>query len=61
MTAALDEARRRGARHLWLTTWDRNQRALSFYRKCGFDVIGATTFTVGNDRQHDLVLSRPVD
>lgn len=61
MAAALDEARLRGARYLWLTTWDRNQRALSFYRKCGFEVIGTTTFTVGHDRQHDLVLSRPLD
>ncbi|MDH4130725.1 MAG: GNAT family N-acetyltransferase [Gemmatimonadota bacterium] len=61
LDAALDEARARSARHIWLTTWDRNQRALGFYRKRGFEVIGTTTFTVGNDPQHDLVLSRTLD
>jgi len=61
MAAAVADAWAHGARYLWLTTWDRNHRALAFYRKCGFEVIGTTTFTVGHDRQRDLVLSRLLD
>jgi ribosomal protein S18 acetylase RimI-like enzyme len=61
LAAAVDEARARGARHLWLTTWSQNRRALAFYRKSGFEEVGTTTFTVGRDRQHDLVLSRPLE
>ena len=60
MAAALDDARARGARALWLTTWDRNGRALAFYQRSGFEVVGTTTFTVGEDPQRDLVLSRPL-
>jgi GNAT superfamily N-acetyltransferase len=58
MAAVLEDGRARGARCLWLTTWDRNGRALAFYLRSGFEVVGTTTFIVGEDPQRDLVLSR---
>lgn len=45
-----------GAQHLWLSVWERNPRALAFYRKCGFEAVGHTTFDVGADRQRDWVM-----
>jgi GNAT superfamily N-acetyltransferase len=56
MDAVTEDARRRGARYLWLTVWQRNPRAVRFYEKCGFRVTGATTFTVGSDPQTDWVM-----
>ena len=54
------DAVRRGAGFLWLTVWERNPRAVAFYRRCGFSVVGSTTFEVGNDRQQDWVMTCPL-
>src|ERR1700729_1906715 len=43
---------------LWLGVWERNPRALAFYRKWGFDVVAEHIFTVGEDPQRDLVMRR---
>lgn len=57
MTATLAHARTLAASHVWLTCWERNPRALAFYKKCGFLDIGTTTFTVGTDVQTDRLLA----
>lgn len=60
MGAAVDAAREAGAGTLWLGVWERNQRAIAFYRKCGFRDAGTQEFVLGSDRQRDLVLERPL-
>jgi diamine N-acetyltransferase len=45
---------------LWLGVWEQNPRALAFYRKWGFDVVGEHIFTVGQDPQRDLIMRRDV-
>lgn len=52
------EAERCGARTLWLGVWERNERALAFYRKCGFTDVGSHIFMVGSDPQTDRVMER---
>jgi ribosomal protein S18 acetylase RimI-like enzyme len=49
-----------GSTVLWLGVWERNPRALAFYRKWGFTVVAEHTFTVGNDPQRDLIMRRDV-
>lgn len=61
MDAAADSARAEGARTLWLGVWERNPRAIAFYRKCGFREAGVQTFVLGDDHQRDLVLALPLD
>ena len=61
MGAAADHAYATGARTLWLGVWERNPRAIAFYRKCGFAEVGTHTFVLGTDHQRDLVLARPLD
>jgi diamine N-acetyltransferase len=56
MEAGKARARRRGANTLWLGVWERNARAQAFYRKHGFEKVGAKTFVVGSDPQTDDVL-----
>ena len=60
MRAAAAHARSAGARTLWLGVWERNPRAIAFYRKCGFTEVGTQTFVLGADRQRDLVLERSI-
>lgn len=51
------------AHHIWLGVWERNPRAIAFYKKEGFVDIGSTEFFVGPDRQSDRVFvakARPV-
>jgi ribosomal protein S18 acetylase RimI-like enzyme len=60
MRAAAEHAEAAGARTLWLGVWERNPRAIAFYRKCGFTEVGTQTFVLGHDHQRDLVLERPI-
>ncbi len=55
MEHALEAARDLGGRHAWLGVWERNPRAMAFYRKAGFVEIGSTYYMVGSDRQTDRV------
>jgi GNAT superfamily N-acetyltransferase len=57
MAVLLARARARGADAVWLGVWERNPRAIAFYRKCGFEPCGDQVFLLGRDPQRDLVLS----
>ncbi|MEA2724917.1 MAG: diamine N-acetyltransferase [Gemmatimonadales bacterium] len=52
------EARARDADTLWLGVWERNERAQSFYRKCGFTDVGSQVFLLGTDAQTDRIMVR---
>lgn len=52
------DARRRGARTLWLGVWERNGRAIAFYSKMGFSDVGSHEFVLGTDAQTDRIMSR---
>ena len=60
MGAALDAARARGAKTLWLGVWERNHRAVAFYGKYGFSRVGEHAFVLGSDKQTDWLLARPL-
>ena len=47
--------------HLWLGVWEHNLRAISFYRKYGFQVVGEHTFDLGTDPQRDLVMASSLE
>jgi GNAT superfamily N-acetyltransferase len=61
MDAVLAEARARGAGTLWLGVWERNPRAIAYYRKRGFTDVGSWEFMLGSDRQTDRVMARAVE
>lgn len=61
MHAVLAEAARAGSDCIWLGVWEKNARAIAFYRKYGFRVVGDHTFMLGRDRQRDLVLVTEVN
>lgn len=50
-----------GHRRLVLGTNRDNERALGFYRKTGFEVIGTRHFTVGSEQFDDYILAKPLE
>jgi len=60
MAHVLARAEAAGSAVLWLGVWERNPRALAFYRKWRFDVVGEHIFKLGDDPQRDLVMRRDV-
>ena len=61
MGACEVEARRRGARAMWLGVWAHNVRAVGFYTKSGFRDVGSHHFVLGTDVQTDRIMAREVD
>ena len=60
MAEVFRQAQLEGADQVWLGVWEHNLRARAFYRKAGFTEVGEHTFLLGEDRQRDIVLTRPV-
>jgi ribosomal protein S18 acetylase RimI-like enzyme len=58
MNAVEAESRALGATRIWLGVWERNARAIAFYRKCGFEQCGTQPFLLGGDLQTDWVMAR---
>lgn len=56
MLATLNEAKERGHDCVWLGVWEKNQRAIDFYKKWGFREVGTHVFSLGNDPQTDFVM-----
>jgi len=56
MQAAIHEAERRGCDSVWLGVWEKNPRAIEFYKKWGFKEVGTHIFTVGDDPQRDYIM-----
>jgi GNAT superfamily N-acetyltransferase len=56
MAAAHAAAHAFHGRHLWLSVWERNPRAIAFYKKEGFADVGRKDFYVGKDCQSDRIL-----
>lgn len=50
-----------GHRRLVLGTNRDNERALGFYRKSGFEIIGTRQFTVGSETFDDYILAKPLE
>jgi GNAT superfamily N-acetyltransferase len=58
MQACLDEARRRAHQTAFLGVWEHNRRAIAFYRKWGFEIVGSHILVVGDDPQNDWWMAR---
>ena len=56
MNASIKEAKERGFDSIWLGVWENNERAIRFYEKLGFSVVGSHIFMLGNDKQNDFIM-----
>ena len=57
MKEALRAAARAGCDCLWLGVWEHNPKAIAFYRKLTFEIVGQQAFMLGNESQRDIVMS----
>ena len=60
MQRCIDEARETGFQTIWLGVWERNSRALAFYRKWDFREVGEHIFQLGSEPQRDILMQRAV-
>ncbi len=47
--------------YIWLGVWERNPKAITFYQKYGFNVVGEHVFKLGLDPQCDLIMVTEVE
>jgi diamine N-acetyltransferase len=57
MDAAIAEARQRNADVAWLAAWQENPRALRFYARRGFVIVGSATYQFDGQLEHDHLLT----
>jgi ribosomal protein S18 acetylase RimI-like enzyme len=58
MRRIIEEARQQACRSVVLGVWEKNQRAIAFYQRFGFKVIGQHEFLLGTDKQTDLIMRK---
>jgi len=49
-----------GPRPVWLSVFSENPRAIAFYKKWGFQIVGSQEFLVGTDSQKDFLMLRAI-
>ncbi len=55
---AINIARQKQKEVLWLTVWTKNQKAIDFYLKWGFEKFDECDFLLGDDVQKDWVMRK---
>lgn len=55
---AIDIANIRKKAYLWLGVWERNHKAILFYKKHGFYVAGKHPFFMGEEEQTDFIMRK---
>lgn len=55
---AIDTANIRKKSYVWLGVWERNHKAITFYKKNGFYVIGKHSFFMGKEEQIDFIMRK---
>lgn len=55
---AIQIAKSKNAPYIWLGVWEKNARAISFYRKNGFIEFSKHSFMLGNDKQTDILMKK---
>lgn len=58
MQACIEQAQQHGVELLWLGVWEQNARAIAFYRRWGFELVGQHAFQLGEDLQTDFLMAR---
>ncbi|SFJ28150.1 spermine/spermidine N-acetyltransferase [Halobacillus dabanensis] len=53
---AMDIAMEQNKKEIWLGVWEKNENAISFYKRLGFVQTGSHTFYMGDEEQTDLIM-----
>jgi ribosomal protein S18 acetylase RimI-like enzyme len=60
MQSSINIAKQKNKEWMWLGVWEKNQRAIEFYTKWGFEKFEETDFLLGNDVQRDWLMKKKV-
>lgn len=60
LDAALDHARQSNRKRLLLGTYEDNHRAMAFYAKHGFEIVGTRKFNVGGKVYDDIIMAKTI-
>ncbi len=52
----MDMAKTGNASCLWLGVWEKNTKAIAFYKNNGFSVFGKHPYLIGEDEQYDFMM-----
>lgn len=52
----INQAKQKKLDYVWLGVWDKNLRAIAFYKRNGFEISGSHPFYLGSDQQTDLIM-----
>ena len=58
MQTCHDTAQQKKKKILWLGVWEKNQRAIDFYTRWGFEKFGEQNFILGDDVQTDWLMKK---
>ncbi len=58
MEQTVEIAKQKKKKYFWLGVWEQNRKAISFYQKHGFYIIGKHEFVIGEDIQTDNIMRR---
>ncbi len=61
MQGCIQEALQRGCDSVWLGVWEKNSRAISFYKKMGLQEVGEDSITLGYDPQRDIIMELRIE
>lgn len=61
MSACIEELKQRNSGAVWLGVWEKNPRAIAFYKKVGFVEVGEHIFRLGDDPQRDVIMFLPIE
>lgn len=60
MQAAIDIASEQKKEVIWLGVWEKNERAIRFYKSWGFEKFSEVDFLLGDDMQRDWLMKKPL-
>ncbi|CAH0210669.1 GNAT family N-acetyltransferase [Peribacillus simplex] len=58
LNIAMEIAMERNKKKIWLGVWEKNENAISFYKKLGFVQTGAHSFYMGDEEQIDFIMTK---
>ncbi|QQS30475.1 MAG: GNAT family N-acetyltransferase [Sphingobacteriales bacterium] len=53
---SLERAKKANAQYIWLGVWEKNLKAIAFYKKIGFVAFDTHVFMLGDDKQKDILM-----
>ena len=60
MQYCIDMANQLNKSNIWLGVWEKNERAIAFYKRWGFEKFSEHRFLLGTDLQTDWLMKRAI-